>query len=177
MILESTIINTTEGDLPEVYILFEKAIEYQKSKNYPVWHGFDRLTLVHDVASKNHYKIIRSEKMAMVFSVCYADPLIWGKRETGESIYLHRIVVNPQFKGQKLFSDVLAWAINHGIMKSKKSIRMDTWVDNANIIDYYKSFGFQFIDNARTPDDNRLAVQNRNLNVALLQYDLSDLLK
>ena len=115
--------------------------------------------------------------MAMVFSVCYADPLIWGKRETGESIYLHRIVVNPQFKGQKLFSDVLAWAINHGIMKSKKSIRMDTWVDNANIIDYYKSFGFQFIDNARTPDDNRLAVQNRNLNVALLQYDLSDLLK
>ncbi|MGE0587892.1 MAG: GNAT family N-acetyltransferase [Cyclobacteriaceae bacterium] len=174
MILESTIANTIDNDLPEVYLLFEKAIEYQRTKNYPVWRGFDRSTLVHDVASRNHYKILRNAEMAMVFSVCYADPLIWGNRETGESIYLHRIVVNPIFKGQKLFSEVLAWAINHGISKSKKSIRMDTWADNANIIDYYKGFGFQFIDNAKTPDDTRLAVQNRNLNVALLQYDLSD---
>lgn len=174
MILESTIINTSESDLPEVYILFEQAIEYQRSKNYPVWHGFDRSTLVQDVASRNHYKIMRGERIAMVFSVCYADPLIWGDRETGESIYLHRIVVNPLFKGQKLFSDVLAWAINHGTNKSKKSIRMDTWANNTNIINYYKSFGFRFIDNARTPDDPRLAVQNRNLNVALLQYNLDE---
>lgn len=174
MILGSTITNTSEGDLPEVYALFEMAIEYQKSKNYPVWHGFDRSTLVHDVASKNHYKIMIGDRMAMVFSVCYADPLIWGEYETGESLYLHRIVVNPSFKGQKLFSEVLTWAIDHGTRKSKKSIRMDTWADNANIIDYYRSFGFRFIDNARTPDDVRLAVQNRNLNVALLQYDLSD---
>jgi hypothetical protein len=49
---------------------------------------------------------------------------------------------------------------------------MDTWADNYKIIEYYKSFGFVFIENYKTPDTPELPIQNRNLNVALLELAL-----
>ena len=50
---------------------------------------------------------------------------------------------------------------------------MDTLTDNEKIIDYYKSFGFEFIENYKTTNVPELPIQNRNLNVALLEMVLS----
>ena len=70
----------------------------------------------------------------------------------GNSIYLHRIVVNPEFKGQKLFGEILDWAIEHSKQNGLDSVRMDTWAANPTVIEYYKGCGFAFIENytART---------------------------
>ena len=108
--------------------------------------------------------------MAMVFSVRYSDKLIWRELDEGNSIYLHRIVVNPEFKGRKLFGAVLNWAIDHVKQKGLHSIRMDTWADNPTIINYYKTFGFRFVENYTTPDNPELPVHNRKLSMTLLEY-------
>jgi len=92
-----------------------------------------------------------------------------GKRRC---YYLHRIVGNPKFKGQRLFGLILEWAIQHARSKDLKFIRMDTWADDPNIIEYYKGFGFYFIEDFNTPDIPELPVHNRNIPLALLQYDL-----
>ena len=47
---------------------------------------------------------------------------------------------------------------------------MDTWADNPTIIDYYKSFGFVFLNNFVTSDTLNLPVQHRNISLALLEY-------
>lgn len=47
---------------------------------------------------------------------------------------------------------------------------MDTWAANPTIIKYYKSFGFEFIENFTTPDNEELPVHNRNLALTLLEY-------
>jgi ribosomal protein S18 acetylase RimI-like enzyme len=94
--------------------------------------------------------------------------------ETGDSIYLHRIVVNPKFRGQRLFGLILEWAIHHAKDRGIKFIRMDTWANDQNIIDYYKGFGFRFIEDFNTPDIPELPVHNRNIPLALLEYNLSD---
>ena len=87
---------------------------------------------------------------------------------------MHRIVVNPAFKGQKQFEKVLKWAKQFAEANKLKFVRMDTWADNSKIIDYYKSFGFRFIENYQTADVPELPVQNRNLNMALLEMKLDD---
>jgi len=51
---------------------------------------------------------------------------------------------------------------------------MDTWADNESLINYYKSFGFKLIENYKTTNAPELPMQNRNLNVALLEIKLSD---
>ncbi len=50
---------------------------------------------------------------------------------------------------------------------------MDSWADNKKIIDYYKSFGFELTEICKTSNADELSIQNRNLNVALLELKLS----
>jgi GNAT superfamily N-acetyltransferase len=165
--------NTEAADLDEIFELFDQSIKYQEEHGYPVWKNYDKNAIIKDIEDKNQYKIVVGSRIAMVFSVCYADKVIWREYEDGHSVYLHRIVVNPEFKGRKLFGVIVEWAIDHCNEKGRTNIRMDTWAANPTIISYYKSFGFNFVGNYTTPDSNELPVHNRNLALALLEYTVS----
>jgi predicted GNAT family N-acyltransferase len=164
------VLNTKMSELEEIFALFEHSIIYQEKKGYPVWKNYDKHAIVKDIENKNQFKVAIDSKTAIVFSVRYTDKVIWRELDKGESIYLHRIVVNPEIKGRKLFAEILAWCIEHSRRKQLTSIRMDTWAANPTIIDYYKSFGFSFIGNFTTPDTEELPIHNRNLALALLEY-------
>lgn len=167
------IIPATINDLPIIFDLFEKAIQYQKSNEYIGWNSYDKNFIKVDIHQGLLYKIISGDSIHCIFSVCYADKLIWREREKGDAIYLHRIVLNREFQGFKMFRVVLHWAIKQVRDQNLKYVRMDTWAGNAKLIDYYKGYGFQFIENYTTQDTTDLPVQHRNLNVALLQFEVS----
>lgn len=164
-----TIEHTTLDDLQFIYALFDHSVKYQETHGYPSWKNYDKGALVRDVENKNQYKVIIDSQIAIAFSVCYSDKLIWREREKSDSIYLHRIVGNPVFKGQKLFGLILEWAISHAREKGLSFVRMDTWADNPTIIEYYKTFGFILTGNYTTPDSVELPLHNRNLALALLE--------
>lgn len=164
--------NTEMSDMEQIFRFFEHSINYQEKRGYPVWKNYDRNAIVKDVEDKNQYKVVVDSKTGIVFSVCYTDKVIWRTLDKGNSIYLHRIVVNPELKGQKLFGKILDWVIEHSKQKGLGSIRMDTWAANPTIIDYYKGFGFTFIENYTTPDSIELPVHNRNLALTLLEYKI-----
>jgi GNAT superfamily N-acetyltransferase len=168
------ITNTEKSDLPLIFEFFEHSINYQEKHGYPAWRHYDKDVVAKDLENKNQYKILVESAIAMVFSVRYSDKLIWRELDEGDSIYLHRIVVNPVFKGRKLFGVILDWAKDHVKQKGLRSIRMDTWADNPTIINYYKTFGFQFIEKYTTPDSTELPVHNRNLPLTLLEYKLNN---
>jgi len=52
---------------------------------------------------------------------------------------------------------------------------MDTWAENTKLIGYYQKDGFQFIENYTTEDSTDLPIQHRNLNVALLELEVSQI--
>ena len=162
------ILNTTIADLPTILSLFEQAMHLQGKNGYRVWDSIDRVALEKDIENKLQFKIVNGDAILCLFSIQFNDPFIWRERDKDKAIYLHRIVVNPNFKGQKMFDKVLAWAKTYAHQHQLDFIRMDTWAENEKIINYYKSFGFTFIENYKTPDVAELPIQNRNLNVALL---------
>ena len=166
------IVNTTREDLDKILWLFEQAMDLQGKNGYKVWSGIDKTALEKDIENGLQYKVVRDNDILCIFSIQHSDPLIWRDRDQNDAIYLHRIVVNPNFKGQRQFEKVLTWAKQFARQKNLKFVRMDTWADNEKIIDYYKSFGFEFIENYKTTDAPELPIQNRNLNVALLEMVL-----
>lgn len=166
------VVNTETTDLEQIYELFEYSIQYQEKRGYPVWKNYDRNAIVKDVEQKNQFKVVIDRQMAIVFSVCYSDKIIWRDMDTGNSVYLHRIVVNPAFKGQKLFGTILAWSVSHAKHLGLNSVRMDTWASNPTIIEYYTTFGFEIVGNYTTPDTTDLPVHNRNLALTLLEYKI-----
>jgi ribosomal protein S18 acetylase RimI-like enzyme len=168
------IVNTTNEDLEKVLWLFEEAISLQGKNGYKVWDGIDKPALGQEMEKGLQYKIAKGEEILCIFSIQFSDPFIWREKDKNDALYLHRIVVNPNFKGQRLFEKVLNWATNFARQKGLGYIRMDTWADNLKIINYYKSFGFEVVENYKTNSEPQLPVQNRNLNVALLQLTLME---
>jgi hypothetical protein len=166
------IIHTNRNDLTKIFELFERSIDYQEKKGYPVWRNYDREIVLKDLENRNQYKLVIHSTIAIAFSVRYADKIIWRDLDKGDSIYLHRIVVNPDCKGQRLFGVILNWAKQQAVTRKLASIRMDTWAANPTIMDYYKSFGFAFVEKYTTPDSLELPLHNRNLELALLEYRL-----
>ena len=164
--------NTTPNDLNFIYWLYEEAIKYQKKNNYFGWQEMDREYLQEEIEGKLHFKIVQNSTIICAFSVAFSDPLIWREMDKGESIYLHRIVVNPNFKGQKQFAKVLRWTIDYSVANGLDSIRMDTWTANPLIIDFYKKYGFKFIEEFKTGNTKDLPIQHRNLDVTLLEYSI-----
>jgi GNAT superfamily N-acetyltransferase len=170
MLQHHEIRNTTREDLPFIYELFDQSIVYQERNGYPVWRNYDKNAIVRDIDSGHQYKVAIDGTMALVFSVAYTDSVIWRQMDRGHSVYLHRIVINPAFKGQRLFGLILAWSKRHLQERGLRSIRMDTWAANPTIIQYYQSFGFVVIENFTTPDSEDLPLHNRNLALTLLEY-------
>ncbi len=164
-----SILNTTQEDLPAIYGLFEASIAYQEKKNFPSWRNYDRIAVARDIENRNQYKVEVGSTIAIVFSICREDPVIWRHHENGDAVYLHRIVVNPQFKGQKMFGRIADWALQYCSQHGLKFVRMDTWANNPNLIQYYSGFGFRFVETYTTPDTEDLPFHNRNLSLALLE--------
>lgn len=174
---ENIIIKAEEKDLDTICRLFEEAISFQKKNSYIGWNNYDRAYLQTDIENGLLFKITNEEDIICIFSICYRDELIWREMEKGNALYLHRIVLNRQFKGGKVFMKVLDWAVDHAMEKQLAYIRMDTWASNEKIIGYYKSYGFVFIENYTTPDTENLPIQHRNLNVALLELHVEHFAK
>lgn len=168
------ITNTDTSDLAQIYAFFDESIRYQERKGFPAWKNYDKSAIVRDIENRNQYKVLIDSQTAIVFSVCYSDKIIWRTFDTGSSVYLHRIVVNPECKGQKLFGIILNWAIKHAKGKGLLSVRMDTWAANPRIVEYYKTFGFVVVENFTTPNTDELPIHNRNLELTLLEYKISD---
>lgn len=166
------ILNTEQSDLNIIYQLFEEAIDYIKRNNFVGWTTYDKAYLIKDLENKLQFKITAQDEILAIFSICLSDSLIWREMEKGDAIYLHRIVVNPAFKGKKQFDKILTWIKIFATEKGLKYIRMDTWAANPNIIEYYKSFGFIHIEDYTTPNSLELPNQHRNLKVALLEMQL-----
>ncbi|MGX5819322.1 GNAT family N-acetyltransferase [Chitinophaga lutea] len=169
---EFDILNTTERDLDTVRWLFAEAMAQQGRNGYKVWDQIDEKGVAQDIELGLQYKIVRGGDILCIFSVQFSDPHIWRERDQGDAIYLHRIVVNPQHKGQRQFEKVLQWAKAFARRHGLKYVRMDTWADNPRIIAYYSSFGFTVVENYITPDIPELPLQNRNLSIVLLELEV-----
>jgi hypothetical protein len=160
------------SDMPVICQLFEEAIAFQQKHHYAGWKNYDRTFLQRDVEQRLLFKIMNDEKIAGIFSICYADPLIWREKERGDAIYLHRIVANRNVNEGPVFAGILNWAKYVAVQKGLRFIRMDTWAENSKLIDYYRGYGFRFVENFTTANTTALPIQHRNLKVALLELAL-----
>src|SRR4051812_2701179 len=94
------IVNSNLTDMDFIFKLFDNAVDYQKKNGYELWPQFSRELIETEIVEKRHWKITDRAAIVCIFSVLYNDPVIWGERDADPSVYLHRIAINPDFKGK-----------------------------------------------------------------------------
>ena len=139
------IINSTKADLDTIFLLYDAAVEFQKTKFDKHWLAFDRAMVEKEIAEKRQWKIMEGDDVACIFAITYEDPFIWQEQSADAAIYIHRIVTSPIYRGRQYVKLIIEWAREHAITHNKQFIRMDTWGDNEKLINYYTRCGFTFL--------------------------------
>jgi RimJ/RimL family protein N-acetyltransferase len=138
------ITNSVAGDADEILEVYRLGIEFQKAVFHRYWPGFDVDLLRREISEKRHWKIMLGDAIACVFSVLLEDELVWGRGLEEDSIYLHRIVTNPRFRGNHFVGEIVKWAKEYARQEKRKFIRLDTFPDNQKLNEYYSACGFRF---------------------------------
>jgi len=146
------------------------AISYQALKQLPLWPTYPEQKIKNEIEAGFHFSVFtQDDVLAGYFSLALSDELIWGDKERGDAIYIHRMCVNPDRKGNRLTAAVLAWATGYAVNTGRKFVRMDTWGDNQRLVDYYIACGFRHIENRRLDVVPGLSPHYHNTNLALFE--------
>ncbi|MEO6612110.1 MAG: GNAT family N-acetyltransferase [Chitinophagaceae bacterium] len=148
------IINSNMADIPVMLEFYDIAREYQKAKSLRHWQSFEPGLIEKEINEKRQWKIMEDDTIACIFMIAYEDPFIWGEKDKDPSVYIHRIVTHPAWRGRNYTAAIIEWAREHAKEKNKHFIRMDTWGDNPKLIDYYTKCGFNFLK-IITPEETK----------------------
>jgi len=152
---------TTVQDLPEVYLLYERARDFMRENGNPdQWKdGFPSPEIVgHDIAIGNSYVCVKEEQIATVFyfnietepSYLKIDGQWLDDRPYG---VVHRIASSREIRGTGMFC--LDWCFNQC-----RNLRIDTHRDNIPMRNLLNKLGFTFCGIIWLEDgDERLAFQ------------------
>ncbi len=169
------ILNASAGDIDTIFDLYEKAIEFQKTKFDKHWLGFDAAPVNKEIAEKRLWKIVIEGETACIFSVAYSDPMIWGEKSADDpAMYIHRIVTNPNFRGRGFVTSITKWSKEHARSKGLRYVRMDTWGDNQKLIDYYQANGFKFLGLTTPEISDALPKQYHGISLGLFEIDIGE---
>jgi ribosomal protein S18 acetylase RimI-like enzyme len=131
----------TLGDLAAVRAIYADGRVRQSAQGSTVWPEFGDDAIRREIDRHQLFLIVEGLALAGVFSVAYEDGAIWGERENGTHVYLHRIVRARTYSGGRIVDAVLEWAEAQCRALGRAGLRMDTWADNRQLIAYYETVG------------------------------------
>ena len=151
---------------------YDIAREFQKSINMRHWLIFDEELLTKEINEKRQWKILEESSMACIFMIAYEDPYIWGEKNIDPSVYIHRIVTHPDWRGNNYTVRIIEWAKQHARDLDKKFLRMDTWGDNPKLIDYYTRCGFNYVETLTPESTANLPAHYSCISLSLFEIAL-----
>lgn len=163
------ILNSTLHDLNTIFKLYDEAIAFQKTVSDKQWQGFERSLVETEIREKRQWKIVVDGEIACIFAITFNDPLIWHERDSDPSIYIHRIVTNPAFRGGAFVKEIVKWAREYAAGLGKKFVRMDTWGDNEKLKEYYVKCGFDYLGLTVMENTEGLPKHYEGLSLSLFQ--------
>lgn len=166
------VINSTVADTKTIFKLYDDAIAFQKTKFNKHWQGFDAGLVETEIKENRQWKIMMDDTIVCIFAITFNDVVIWGDKSNQPSIYIHRIVTNPLFRGNNYVKDIVVWAKKYCKENNKQYIRMDTWGDNKKLIEHYTNCGFTFIGLSEEMKSETLPKHYDSLTLSLFEIKI-----
>ncbi|HLA64278.1 MAG TPA: GNAT family N-acetyltransferase [Rhodothermales bacterium] len=169
--LGATIEPATPADLPTLRAVYAEGARMQQARGEAVWPPPADALLAAETAEGRLMKVAVDGRLAGVFTVAYADPVIWTDRDRGAHLYLHRISRAPG-AGGGLMAPILAWARAQAETRGLEGVRLDTWAENEPLAAYYEGLGFRHVGEQAIPPDAPLPAHYHGIRVVLFELAL-----
>jgi GNAT superfamily N-acetyltransferase len=139
------ITNCTPADLQKILTLYQHARKLQQERQMVIWPDFSTAFILNEILEERQFKITSTDEMVCNWAITFNDKEIWESRDKNDSIFIHRICVNENFRGHRYIDKIVDWAREYAKSRDKKYIRLDTLGDNKKLIAHYTSAGFDFL--------------------------------
>ena len=168
-----TIKNIAPLDIDKIFTLYKIASNYQKQKKtVVVWPDFNKEMVAIEIAENRQFKLLINSEIACVWAITFSDVQIWEDSKGDSALYIHRIAVHPNFRGNKYIDKIVAWAKEFALKKDIQFIRLDTLGENQGLIDHYKNAGFNFLGLFNLKNTSNLPDHYKLAPVCLFEIDL-----
>lgn len=131
-------------DIPAIFERYDEAIDYQKAVKGNAWKGFEVSLIEQEIAENRHYVIKDGDEVACTFVLSFDDELIWKAANKDKAVYIHRVAVNPKFRGKGFIQIIINWLKEKANQWNIDFIRLDTEIGNDRIKNYYISCGLTY---------------------------------
>lgn len=135
----------SSDDVDAILELYDAAVALQTEKKAVVWPKFERAFIEKEIQEQRQFKLIAGNEIACNWSISFSDIEIWGEKDKNDSIYIHRIVTKPAFRGNRFIDAIVSWAKKYALLNGKGYVRLDTLGNNTKLIEHYTSAGFTFL--------------------------------
>jgi len=167
------ILRSVFSSVPEFHNCWTAAVAYQRSEGLQLWPAYPEKRVNEEIQRGLHFSAFTPDGVLTgFFSLTLGDAEIWEDKEKGDAIYIHRMCVNPNCKGNRLAAWVLAWAQGYAAGSGRKYVRMDTWGDNPRLISYYVACGFREAGKRQMGQVRNLSPHYQNACLALFENEV-----
>jgi len=161
--------NSTIENLDTIFHLYRLATDFQTTKFWVQWPEFDRQLVIDEIKENRQWQLCIADTIACVWATTFDDPDIWEEKNVDPAVYIHRIAVNPAFRGQHLVMAIVEWAKTFALQNDKQYIRLDTVGENHQLIQHYQKCGFDFLGLSTLKHTDQLPSHYKNATVSLFQ--------
>lgn len=136
----------TVADVAAVRDIMQQASEFKRSQGDDLWGDKpftdEEVTGMLDSGNLYVYKV--GDIVAASVLLTDADERMWGEEQGGDgtAIYIHKLCVGADFRGQGVGSKVIELASEQAKSKGKTRLRLDCPYDNRPLCEQYEGMGF-----------------------------------
>jgi hypothetical protein len=157
------------SDLSRIQAAYAKGRRRQRQYGTLVWPEFSDASLMAEIRSRRLLRVMEDDAMVGTFVIAYEDAAVWGDRDRGAHVYLHRIARSPSGTSRELLQPVVDWACAHSRELQREGVRMDTAAASSQLVDYYERAGFVIVGRHLIGRDPTLPAHYHGTEVALLE--------
>jgi hypothetical protein len=157
------------GDLPRIQAAYAEGRRKQQERGTLVWPEFSDASLIAEIQAQQLFRVMDNDGMVGTFAISYDDQAVWGDRDRGAHVYLHRISRSPSGTSPGLLRSVIDWACTHSRALQREGIRMDTAAASGQLVAYYEQAGFAVVGRHVIGPDPMLPSHYHGTEVALFE--------
>ena len=171
---ELRVVPAEPADLETVRAAYAHGRTLQLRAGPLCWSEFDDSRILDEMARECLWRVTDAGRTAGVFSVAYEDAAIWGERERGMHVYVHRIARSPEWNSRGLIEAIFAWADDRCLDLGRSGLRLDTWASSTRLSALYERLGFEVVETRRLEADARLGPHYHGNEFALMERALGE---
>lgn len=146
-----------KSDLDRVLQITRLCAREMKSRKVFQWneHYPDRQSFVNDINNSELYVYCIQDMVIGCVSICaFMDEVyskVSWKTDGKNSVYIHRLAVDPKHQKQGIGSKLMDFAENESKLSGVESIRLDTFSQNIVNQNFYEKRGYVKLDDIYFP--------------------------